>query len=419
MISSPIAVDIASLPPAGAASASPPRVADILARVPALAAEIAKGAARRDQTRELPFEAFRLIREAGIGTLRIPAALGGPGGTVENYIDVIARLAAADSNVAHSLRSHFNFTETLALDPEGGKARRYLDEVLAGKLFAGAHTELGTARPGDVTTRLTSTPAGWRLNGRKWYATGTAFADYATFSAKNDADEVVSVLIPVGRAGIAVLDDWDGMGQRLTASGGVLLDDVEVFEDEISARALDGRIGRHTSTLRQLHLAASAAGAVRAVLNEGIAYVRDHARPAAHSPAASAREDHFIQELVGEIAAASFAVDALVAESARALDRSAAAFAAGDEAVLDAALVESALTTSRTQIVASRLALRAAEQIFDLGGASTTSSKYNFDRHWRNIRTVFSHNPLLHKARVVGDYYLNGTTTHLREGKVF
>jgi hypothetical protein len=32
---------------------------------------------------------------------------------------------------------------------------------------------------------------------------------------------------------------------------------------------------------------------------------------------------------------------------------------------------------------------------------------------------VLNHNPLLHKARVVGDYYINGATTHLEEGKVF
>ncbi|WP_264837046.1 hypothetical protein [Burkholderia cenocepacia] len=32
---------------------------------------------------------------------------------------------------------------------------------------------------------------------------------------------------------------------------------------------------------------------------------------------------------------------------------------------------------------------------------------------------IFSHNPLLHKARVVGDYVLNGVTTHLTEGRVF
>lgn len=71
------------------------------------------------------------------------------------------------------------------------------------------------------------------------------------------------------------------------------------------------------------------------------------------------------------------------------------------------------------QVVVAKLALRSAEVLFEVGGGSATSRKYNFDRHWRNIRTVLNHNPLLHKARVVGDFYLNETTTHLREGLVF
>ncbi len=57
--------------------------------------------------------------------------------------------------------------------------------------------------------------------------------------------------------------------------------------------------------------------------------------------------------------------------------------------------------------------------MFELGGGSATSRNNNFDRHWRNIRTILNHNPLLHKSRALGDYLLNGTTTHLREGKVF
>jgi len=70
-------------------------------------------------------------------------------------------------------------------------------------------------------------------------------------------------------------------------------------------------------------------------------------------------------------------------------------------------------------LLLAQLGPRSAERLFDLGGGSTTSRELNFDRHWRNIRTVLSHNPLLHKARVVGDYLVNGTTTHLREGRVF
>jgi alkylation response protein AidB-like acyl-CoA dehydrogenase len=160
-------------------------------------------------------------------------------------------------------------------------------------------------------------------------------------------------------------------------------------------------------------------GAVRAVLADGTAYVQKQARSAAHSHAETAREDHFVQKVLGEIAANSFAIDTLIAASAAALDRTVAAFAKGDPGELEAALIDSSLTTARTQVVTAQLALKSAEQLFELGGGSATSRKYNFDRHWRNIRTVLNHNPLLHKARVIGDFYLNGTTTHLEEGRVF
>ncbi|HEX8049576.1 acyl-CoA dehydrogenase family protein [Rhizobium sp.] len=394
-------------------------LAALLAKVPELAAEIAKEAARRDLERELPFEAFRLFREAGLGTLRIPTDLGGPGGSVVDYIEMIMTIGAADSNVAHALRSHFNFTEGLLLNPNTALDRTQLGRVLSGKLFGGAHTEQGTKRPGEVTARLTKSGDNYRLNGRKWYATGTAFSDFASFSARNEEDQLVGVLLPVDRKGITILDDWDGMGQRLTASGGVLLEDVEVLPHEISTRGLNTLVGRHSSTLRQLHLAASMAGAVRGVLAEGTDYVRRQARSTAHSAAETANADPFVQKILGEIAAGSFAVDTLIRESARALDRTVAAFSEGDPEKLEAALIESALTTARTQIVTSQLALAAATNVFELGGGSATSRHLNLDRHWRNIRTVLNHNPLLHKARVVGDYYINGTTTHLEEGKVF
>ena len=392
---------------------------ELLARVPALVVEIAKGAAQRDRERELPFEAFQLFRKSGLSTLRVPVALGGPGGSVADYIELIAAIGSADSNVAHALRSHFNYVENLILSDLSQRDAGAIDLVLAGKLFAGAHTEQGTARPGEVTTTIARQGDSWRLSGRKWYATGTAFADFASFSAVSEDGKIVGVLLPVDRPGIQILDDWDGMGQRLTASGGVILDNVEVFAHEFARRSLENLVGRHCSTLRQLHLAASAAGAVRNVLSDGVDYVRRQARSAAHSTSETARQDPFVQQVIGEIAANSLAIDALIAEGARALDHTVAAFAGGDETEIEASLIASSLTTARVQIVLGQLGPRSAERMFELGGGSVTSRKYNFDRHWRNIRTVLNHNPLLHKSRIVGDYLLNGTKTHLLEGKVF
>ena len=47
--------------------------------------------------------------------------------------------------------------------------------------------------------------------------------------------------------------------------------------------------------------------------------------------------------------------------------------------------------------------------VLDAGGASATQAAANLDRHWRNIRTISTHNPTHNKASAVGDYLVNGT----------
>ncbi|MDD2547310.1 MAG: acyl-CoA dehydrogenase [Burkholderiaceae bacterium] len=390
----------------------------ILAGIPALAAAVADNAAQREAQRSLPHEAFRLVRQSGLGALRIGQADGGPDGSLEDLIGALATLAAADSSVAHALRIHFNATEALRLAPPSPYRQRQVRYALEGALFGGAYTERGTERAGLTHTALRREGAHFRLDGRKFYATGTAFSDYANVSVLDEEGLMVAVNLPVDREGIEILDDWDGFGQRLTASGSIVFTNVLVHADEVQSRDTTTLVGRHTSALRQLHLVTTAAGAVRNVLSDATGFVQHHGRPALHSPAATAREDHFNQLVVGELAAASHAIDVLVRDNARQLDLSATAIAhSAPEA--DALVLQGALATAKTQTVVARLALQAAERMFEAGGASATSSRHNFDRHWRNLRTLFNHNPLLHKTRVLGDYHLNGVTTHLGEGRVF
>jgi len=53
---------------------------------------------------------------------------------------------------------------------------------------------------------------------------------------------------------------------------------------------------------------------------------------------------------------------------------------------------------------------RAASLLFDTLGASAVRSSTALDRHWRNARTVASHNPWIFKARQLGDHAVNGRT---------
>jgi alkylation response protein AidB-like acyl-CoA dehydrogenase len=394
------------------------RLQAALAALPALAQAIGEDAAARETRRELPFAGFTQFRQSGLGKLRLPLEWGGLGGSLEDEFEVIATLAAHESNVAHALRIHYDQTEALLLSPRTSFNEVQIQRVLDGAIFGGASTERGTSRPGEITTQLQRWGEHFRLSGKKYYATGTAFSDYARLNVNDANGNPVIVIVPVKREGLHVLDDWDGMGQRMTASGSLEFDNLLIRSDEITERQLSSLVGRHCGALRQLHLVATAAGIVRNVVADAKRYVLKHGRPVLHSPAPSAREDGFIQQVIGDLGAHSHSIDVLVRDNARVLERSAQAIRA-DEAGAESLVLEGALATARTQLIVSKLALHAAERMFEAGGASATAREHNFDRHWRNLRTIFSHNPLLHKARVVGDYDLNGVTTHLTEGRVF
>ncbi|MFG0229938.1 acyl-CoA dehydrogenase [Achromobacter sp. 413638] len=393
---------------------------DILASLPGQAEALLAGAVARERERRLPFDAFDAVRASGLGALLVPAEHGGPDGTLEDVAEAIITLAAADSNVPHALRLHYNVSALWRVLPADEHVRQQFGRILAGKLFGGASTEQGTPKPGLITTRLTRQDGHYRLNGRKYYSTGTLYADYAYIAAIDEQDQPVTVILPLDRPGLEIVDDWDGFGQRLTASGSLLLHDARVEESElqrVSLREL-GLPSHHISAWRQLVLVATAAGIVRALVRETRDYVRSKGRAALHSSADAARDDPFIQQAIGDIAAHSHAIDALVRDTARELERGAQAIRrrAPDA---QAIVLQGGLATAKTQLIVSKLALHAGQQLFEAGGASATSSALQLDRHWRNLRTIFSHNPLSHKARVLGDYHLNGTTTEFEQGRVF
>lgn len=396
----------------------PKRLSDALAALPALAKEIGVDSAQREVRRELPFAAFDAFRRSGLGALRIPVERGGLGGTLEDAIHVVTTLAAAESNVAHALRVHFDVVESMRLAPHTPFHNRQISRIVEGALFGGASGEQGTARAGAIETVLRRDGDYFRVTGKKYYTTGTAYADFVRTNLVDEHGKPVTAIIPVRSEGLEVLDDWDGMGQRMTASGSVVFQNVKVNPDEVVEKGYPSLIGRHGGAYRQLHLVAVAAGIVRNIVSDASAYVTAHGRPVLHSDAPTAREDVFIQQVVGELTAVSHAIDVLVRENARTLGLSSDAIARADPDA-EHLVLQSALATARTQIVVGKLALQAGERLFDAGGASATSRKHNFDRHWRNLRTIFSHNPLHHKAKVIGDYVLNGVETHLVQGRTF
>ena len=378
---------------------------DRIGRLPGIVAELRRGDAAADRDRVLQYDAVEQLRASGVLGLRVPVRYGGPGGSVREVLSAVISIARGNSNVAQALRAHFGYAERL-LSNRATEAERqeWFPKITAGVVLGNAITDAGGRSSGSSETTLLADECGvLRLNGYKFYSTGTLYADLIAVSAVDAQGRDLQAIVPVARAGVELFDDWDGFGQRTTASGGTRFTDVEVHPVEVTTVSDGAHLG-HSTTFLQLHLAAVGAGIANAVFDDAVDYVRLRARPAAHSLADTAAEDPFVLQAVGDIAAAASAAETVVLAAADTLDAVVDSGRHDDADALAAAAVE----VAKAQLVAERLTLAAAGRLFDTGGASATARTLNFDRHWRNIRTVASHNPLDYKAYAAGNYAVNG-----------
>ncbi|MEG7361549.1 acyl-CoA dehydrogenase family protein [Pseudomonas citronellolis] len=391
--------------PTSAATTLPPATLDLaeLRRrvVPRLAA-IAEGAAERERLRQLPHEQVRALAADRLLCFRIPAEYGGAGASVRDTVQFVIDLAAVDSNVAQSLRPSFAFIEGLLARGDQAEQQRWFPRFLAGEVFGNAGWEIGGAN-GAVSARLRRDGEAFRASGSKFYSTGSLYADWVSAVALDEDDRPVSFVVPRDREGLELLDDFDAMGQRLTASGTTRLNDLLVQPGEIRPRVVEEGQRSIVTPFLQLFLGAVEAGIARNALTDAVAFARDHARPIKHSSAQRSVDDPYVEFAVGEISARALAAEAVILRAAERLDE---AWAAGlDHDAVNLAAVE----VAQAQYIAVESALKAAELLFDVGGASTTGRQHNLDRHWRNARTLANHNPRHWKAAVVGAWRLKGS----------
>ncbi|MGX9427191.1 MULTISPECIES: acyl-CoA dehydrogenase family protein [Bradyrhizobium] len=380
--------------------------------VEALLKHIAEGASQRERDRVLPFQEIDLIRKARLGALRLPTAAGGAGSTIRELFEVVIRLGEADANVAHILRNHFSVVERLVRTPKDEQSREWQKAVAGGAIIGLATTELESPKVGDITPNTTLTPdenGDFLLNGTKYYSTGTLYSDYVLVRAADPSGATGATIIPVKREGVELIDDWDGLGQRLTATGTTHFRNVKVKRQEVVFDAPDIGYGvPYSNTFAQLFLTAIVAGIARSSLREAAALVRSRKRTFYYAPSQIPTDDPLLQQTVGQIASGAFAAETVVLAAADALDIATDAFDAGAANAVEAAH-EAALLSAKAKIVADEFAIRAGSLLFDVGGASATKKVTNFDRHWRNARTLSSHNPTTFKARSIGQYEISGT----------
>ena len=379
-----------------------PSYTELAARFRPLLEDIAAGAAERESDRVLLHREVRQLADSGFTALRVPREYGGGGVSAPVFFRLFVELAAAESNLAQALRCHVAFVE----DRLHADDAEWLGRVAAGGVLGNAWTETGPGTVGSVGTTITRDGADYRVNGTKYYTTGSLYADWIQTGARTEDGVDLLAIVRRDAPGVEVVNDWDGFGQRLTASGTTVFRDVAVPVADVLVKA--DRPAYTTGVYQLIHVA-TLAGIARAAVRDVAAEVRGRTRTFSHANRSRPADDVQVQQVVGEVSALAFSAEAAALRVAELVQEAYEAHLALPEAGAAEAAVAVEFASSQAQIVVTEQVQRAASLLFDAVGASSTRRGLQLDRHWRNARTISSHNPVIYKSRIVGDWEVNGT----------
>lgn len=370
-------------------------------------AQIAATAVAREQQRELAHDAVRWLRDAGFGALRVPQAQGGLGASLPQVFRLLIELGEADSNLPQIVRAHFGFVEGRLSSRDPESQAYWFAKVVDGELWGAAMAERTDTTRNSVT--LSAVDAGWQLDGEKYYCTGTLYADWIAAVAL-DGEDFVSLAVRTDAPGVSVEDDWDGFGQRLTGSGTTRFNAVNVPAQHIVRRFKKDelRAESYLSAFYQLFHLATLAGIAHAVLRDATEFVKGRTRAFGVPGQSSPKDDPLVQRVIGRLSSLAYAARTQVLAVAQVLQEVHEAEQGGT--AVEAHYTEAEIRAFQAQQIVLEQVLEATTLLFEVGGASATSEARRFDRHWRNARTLASHNPAIFRERALGNYYLNDVT---------
>ncbi|HWI66743.1 MAG TPA: acyl-CoA dehydrogenase family protein, partial [Symbiobacteriaceae bacterium] len=174
-----------------------------------LAADFRTRTAGHDRNRTAPAENFRLLAEAGLTGLALPADLGGAGLGFEGWLAAAEELGQGCPVTAYAMAAHVAATGLLfsQFDPP----RRIADLVLRD----GVLITMAVPEPGSPELTVRRVPGGFRLYGRipsvpLWETASLALVQART----EEGGSPIALVVPTAGEGIGAQDLWNSLGLR-------------------------------------------------------------------------------------------------------------------------------------------------------------------------------------------------------------
>ncbi|MFI5911912.1 acyl-CoA dehydrogenase family protein [Dactylosporangium sp. NPDC051541] len=355
--------------------------ADELAKV---TAEIAATAAEYDRTAEIPWAGLWAAHRAGLLTASVGAQFGGPGAGPREIARILTAIGEGDASVGLLAANTLLLHAAQAVHPTWPRAtyedllRRSADGPALVNAVR-AEPELGAAaRGGRPKTTATRTPGGWRLNGRKAYATGGTALTYHVVWAVAE-ERVGHFVVPGDLPGITWVDTWDHLGLRASNTHDVVYTDVEVPADAFTEipRGPDG-VYRDPSAMAgpgSFGHPALYIGVARAARAAFAAFARARTPAALGKPIAQTER---IQSVAGEI-------DLQIVQAETLLHGALLRLEAGDESLLP--------ELSAVKVAIARSVIAATQTAVAALGNPGLSRHHPLERHLRDALCIRVHPP--------------------------
>ncbi|MCY6411595.1 SfnB family sulfur acquisition oxidoreductase [Acinetobacter sp. VNH17] len=370
-----------------------------------LATQFAQEASLRDQNRRLPVDELNAFSQSGLWSITIPKQYGGAGVSWRTALEVIKTISAVDPSLGQLPQNHLVILEHIRLDGTEQQKKFFFDLVLNGVRFGNAFSEIGNKHVADFKTILkpvndNANQHGFEVNGKKFFATGALLAHWVPIVTVNDGGLPHLALVPRETAGLTIINDWSSFGQRTTASGTVIIEQVKVPVEHVIPIYQAFANPTVAGPVSQIIQAALDAGIARGAIEETIQYVRQYARPWIDANQDKATDDHYTIAAIGDLKIKLRAAEAV-------LDLAADQIEKASQEPSDDSVAEASVLVAEAKVLTTEIAILAANKLFELAGTRSTLAEHNLDRHWRNARTHTLHDPVRWKYHLVGNYFLN------------
>jgi alkylation response protein AidB-like acyl-CoA dehydrogenase len=373
------------------------RTARLLALAGELADDFATRADEHDQQNTFPFENFERLKATGYAMLPVPEELGGLGGTLLDFVMCQERLAQGCASTTLCINMHIfalgSLIENLFSPPPSsapheagdmGAMKAMLSMLAQGKLLIGGgftEAEIGGNWGFPTTTAVRQDRdgvPGFVINGRKQFTTMAPIIDLAAVNTSTtgpDGQPVIGLfVVPRNMPGIEIVETWDTMSMRATASHDMVIKDCWVPEQAcVGLRAPgDADVGANALLVWfGLSIGAIYTGIAIAARNFAVDWARTRRpvlfeRPIGHFPG--------VQFHIAEMEIELAATRALLRETAREW------MAGGLRERNDLARI----VLAKTQ--ATNAAIRVVEQAMSVVGAASIFRNNPMQRYYRDVR---------------------------------